>query len=217
MLYHTMFKVNANAKTQLDKLEVRESQAHCVYVQREPDENPWYHDILSYIRDQQYPELANDNDKRTLRRLAMGFFLDGDILYKKSKDQILLRRVDADEAKKIVHEIHEGVCGTHTSGHVMARQIMKAGYYWMTLENDCNSYVRKCHKCRIYADKIHIPPTSLNVMVSSLPFSMWGMDVIEPIIPKASNGHRFIFVVIDYFTKWVEAASYASVTKLVVA
>ena len=46
---------------------------------------------------------------------------------------------------------------------------------------------------------------------------MWGMDVIGPITPKASNGHRFIFVVIDYFTKWVEAASYASVTKSVVA
>ena len=46
---------------------------------------------------------------------------------------------------------------------------------------------------------------------------MWGMDVIGPITLKASNDHRFIFVVIDYFTKWVEAASYASVTKSVVA
>ena len=35
--------------------------------------------------------------------------------------------------------------------------------------------------------------------------------------PKASNGHCFIFVVIDYFTKWVEATSYASVTKAVMA
>ena len=59
----------------------------------------------------------------------MGFFLDGDILYKKSKDQILLRSVDADEAKKIVHKIHGGVCGTHASGHVMARQIMRVEYY----------------------------------------------------------------------------------------
>ena len=41
--------------------------------------------------------------------------------------------------------------------------------------------------------------------------------MIRPITPKASNGHRFIFVVIDYFTKWVEAASYASVTNSVVA
>ena len=46
---------------------------------------------------------------------------------------------------------------------------------------------------------------------------MWGMDVIGPIIPKVSNNHRFIFVVIDYFTKWVEAVSYGSVTKSVVA
>ena len=59
----TMFKVNANAETQLVKLEVRELQAHCACVQGEPDGNLWYHDILRYIRDQQYPELANDNDK----------------------------------------------------------------------------------------------------------------------------------------------------------
>ena len=36
----TMFKVNANAKTQLVKLEVRESQVHCACVQGEPDGNP---------------------------------------------------------------------------------------------------------------------------------------------------------------------------------
>ena len=49
----TMFKVNANAETQLVKLEVRESQAHCAYVQEKPDGNSWYHDILRYIKDQQ--------------------------------------------------------------------------------------------------------------------------------------------------------------------
>ena len=117
----TMFKVNTNAKTQLVKLEVRESQAHCTCIQEEPDGNPWYHDILRYIRDQQYPKSTTDNNKRTLRRLAMRFFLDGDVLYKKGKDQILLKCVDTNEAKKIVHEIHEGVCGTHASGHIMVR------------------------------------------------------------------------------------------------
>ena len=60
----TIFKVNANAETQLVKLEVRESQAHCVCIQEELDENPWYHDILRYVRDCQYSKLANG--KRTL-------------------------------------------------------------------------------------------------------------------------------------------------------
>ncbi|XP_055822103.1 uncharacterized protein LOC129890608 [Solanum dulcamara] len=44
----------------------------------------------------------------------------------------------------------------------------------------------------------------------------WGMDIIGPIEPSASNGHRFILVAIDYFTKWVEAVSYKSITKKVI-
>ena len=36
-------------------------------------------------------------------------------------------------------------------------------------------------------------------------------------ILKASNDHEYILVAIDYFTKWVEAASYKSVTQAVVA
>lgn len=56
-------------------------------------------------------------------------------------------------------------------------------------------------------DKIFVPPW---------PFSIWGIDMIRMIEPKASNDHRFILVSIDYFTKWVEAASYANVTQQVV-
>jgi len=40
---------------------------------------------------------------------------------------------------------------------------------------------------------------------------MWGKDVIGAIEPKVVNEHHFILVAIDYFTKWVKAASYASV------
>jgi len=55
------------------------------------------------------------------------------------------------------------------------------------------------------------------VLSTPWPFSMWGIDVIGAIEPKASNGHRFILVAIDYFTKWVEVVSYANVTRKVVA
>ncbi|KAG8503896.1 hypothetical protein CXB51_001830 [Gossypium anomalum] len=168
---------------------------------------------ISEKRNREYPERATENDKRTLRRSVCEYVLDGDIFYKRRKDRVLLRCVDAVEARKILEEVHEGVCGTHANGFTMARQIMRFGYYWSTMEGDCINYAKKCHKCQIYRDKIHVPPSPLHVMTSPWPFSMWGMDVIRPISPKASNGHRFIFVVIDYFAKWVEAASYASVTK----
>ena len=78
------------------------------------------------------------------------------------------------------------------------------------------AYVRKCHKCQIYGVRINAPPKHLFNMTSPWPFDMWGLDVIGPINPKASNGHRFILVAIDYFTKWVEVNSYAHVTQKVV-
>ncbi|XP_055824354.1 uncharacterized protein LOC129892839 [Solanum dulcamara] len=43
------------------------------------------------------------------------------------------------------------------------------------------------------------------------------MDVIGLIEPPISNGHRFILLAIDYFTKWVESSIYKVVTKKVVA
>ncbi len=162
-----------------------------------------------------YSEIA-DNDKRTLRRLAAGFFVSGSLLYKRNHDMTLLRCVDAKEANHMIEEVHEGSFGTHANGHAMARKILRAGYYWLTMESDCCVHVRKCHKCQAFADNVNAQPHPLNVMSAPWPFSMWGIDVIGAIEPKASNGHRFILVAIDYFTKWVEAASYSNVTRNVV-
>ncbi|KAG8474311.1 hypothetical protein CXB51_033807 [Gossypium anomalum] len=214
----SMIKANKEEEVRPIQMSVYEAPASCCNLEEEEkDDNPWYQDILRYVRDRKYPEQATENEKRTLRRLAYDYVLDGDVLYKRRKDQVLLRCVDVVEANLILEEVHEGVCGTHANGFTMARQIMRFGYYWATMEGDCINYAKKCHKCQIYADKIHVPLSPLHIMTSPWPFSVWGMDVIGPISPKASNGYRFIFVVIDYFTKWVEAASYANVTKLAVS
>jgi len=71
---------------------------------------------------------------------------------------MLLRCVDAKEAKAFMEEVHEGICGTHANGHMLEIKIHRAGNFWLTLETDCIEYVRKCHKCQISADKINAPP-----------------------------------------------------------
>ncbi|RDY07399.1 Pro-Pol polyprotein, partial [Mucuna pruriens] len=81
------------------------------------------------------------------------------------------------------------------------------------MESDCCQHVWKCVKCQTYANYLNVTPSALHNLNAPWPFSMWGIDVIGPIEPKASNGHRFILVAIDYFTKWVEVASYSAVTR----
>nr|CAN74143.1 hypothetical protein VITISV_009412 [Vitis vinifera] len=47
--------------------------------------------------------------------------------------------------------------------------------------------------------------------------ALWGINIIGKISLKSSNSHEFILVAIDYFTKWLEATSYARLTSAGVA
>ena len=76
------------------------------------------------------------------------------------------------------------------------------------METDNVDFVKSYHDCQTHANLNHEPPSELYNMTSPWPFSVWGINVIRRIAPKALNGHEYILVAIDYFTKWVEAASY---------
>ena len=69
----------------------------------------------------------------------------------------------------------------------------------------------------MHGDLIHVSPSELHALTFPWPFSVWGIDIIGKISPKPSSGHEYILVAIDYFTKWVEAASYAKLTVAMVA
>ncbi|XP_012461624.1 uncharacterized protein LOC105781653 [Gossypium raimondii] len=118
----SMIKVNRQEDMKPIQMSIYEGPAHCYNIEEgERDDSPWYQDILRYVKNREYLGQATDNDKRTLRRLAIDYVIDGEILYKRGKDQLLLRCVDAVESKKILEEVHEGICGTHASGFTLAR------------------------------------------------------------------------------------------------
>ncbi|KAJ6853189.1 uncharacterized protein M6B38_251610 [Iris pallida] len=85
------------------------------------------------------------------------------------------------------------------------------GYYWPIMVADVIDNVRKCKACQIHADFIHQPSEFLHPTVASWPFEAWGMDIIGPITPPSSRGHRFILAITDYFSKWAEAIPLAEV------
>jgi hypothetical protein len=93
----------------------------------------------------------------------MDYYLDAKVLYKRSSNETLLRCLDVIEAKKkkALQKVHEGICATHASRHMMARQIQRSRYLWMNMERDCIEYVKESHKCQVYSDKINAPPTPL--------------------------------------------------------
>ena len=119
-------------------------------------------------------------------------------------------------------DIHEGTCGPHMSGHMLARKIIRIGYYWTTMEADCIRYVKKCHKCvgkffvPIAMGIGHLPDDPLDVFVSCLycPVhlrSVYGrveMIDLELITEFLCQGTVKVFAIIGYQCVWHTVAAY---------
>ncbi|XP_070010926.1 uncharacterized protein [Nicotiana sylvestris] len=196
-------------------VRIQNQPAYYAHVEEDTNGKPWFHDIKEYLTRGKYPKQTNHTQKHTLRRLSNNFFQSKETLYRRTPDLGLLRCVEAKEASILLEEIPAGTYGPHMNGFVLAKKKLRDGYFWMTMEMNYIRYVQKCHQCQVHSDVIRVPPNELSATSAPWPFAVWGINVIGLIKPTASNGHRFILVSIDYFTKCVEAASNKVVTKKV--
>ena len=193
-------------------IKTRSAPTYCCLIGNIEDqvELPWYHDIHQFLAYDAYLESATTKDKRALRQLATKCVICGNALYRRSSDGMFLLCIDQDTTYRVMSEVHAGVCGPHMGSHMLARKIMRADYFWLTTETYCCQFIQRCTECQMHGDLIHVPPFELHALTSPWSFSAWGVDVIRKVSPKSSSGHEYILIAIDYFTKWVEATSYAS-------
>ena len=78
------------------------------------------------------------------------------------------------------------------------------GYFWPTVFKDCVEAVKRFHPCQLYTRKMQSHIALLFPIFSLGPFMKWGIDYMT-CNPALAGGHKYIIVVVDYFTKWVEA------------
>ena len=138
------------------------------------------------------------------------FTLIGDYLYKRSFGGSYLRCLDHLEAQYVLVELHEGVCDNHSRGRSLAHHAYSQGYYWPTMKQDAEAYVKRCDKCQRYAPIPHMSFETLNPITSPWPFTQWGMDIVGP-LPTTTVQKKFLLIATNYFSKWVEAEAYASI------
>ena len=123
-----------------------------------------------------------------LRKLAVRYFLQNEILFKKGYIGDPLRCLGPREARKVVREVHSSDCGSHPRKRRLYRQLLQLGYYWPTMKKDSEELVKMCYACQVLEDAIHTHPNVLQDMTTLWPFHTWELDLIGPINPP-SNGH----------------------------
>ncbi|XP_075086086.1 uncharacterized protein LOC142168825 [Nicotiana tabacum] len=82
------------------EIQIRERHGYFNAIEIEPNVHPWYHDIKRFLKTKEYPEQASGDQKRTIRRLSSSFFLNREVLYKRTQNLNLLSSIDDKKLKR---------------------------------------------------------------------------------------------------------------------
>nr|GEV95832.1 reverse transcriptase domain-containing protein [Tanacetum cinerariifolium] len=108
-----------------------------------------------------------------------------------------------DESIDILKACYYGPTGGHHGPNYTAKKVFASGFYWPTIYRDAQDLVKTCDVCQ-HQEKIlqrdEMPQNSIQVCEL---FDVWGIDFMGPF--PSSQGNKYILVVVDYLSKWVEA------------
>src|SRR6266487_3882841 len=139
-------------------------------------------------------------DKR-LQKRSDKFEIKNGKLYKKKKDEKILRILREDEIESILYMVHNHETGGHFGVEAIYNKIAER-YYWKGMYNDTKEYVKYCDKCQKREQKRE--KSYLNPIRVGEPFERIGINFVRP-LERTRKRNKYILVVTDYLTKWPEA------------
>nr|KYP76999.1 Gypsy retrotransposon integrase-like protein 1 [Cajanus cajan] len=169
----------------------------------------WRDKIKAFINDSALP--ADPTEAKRIRTQASRYVIIAGLLYRRDFSTPLLKCLAPTEAEYVIREVHEGICGTHSGARTTVAKILRAGYYWPTMNTDCDTFVKKCQPCQKHSNLIHQPAEQLHCIPPAWSFATWGADILGP-FPTAKGQCKFLIVAVDLFTKWIEAKPLACIS-----
>ena len=89
----------------------------------EEEEVSWYYDVIKFMELGAYLNGADKRERHSIRMMATQYILYGGQLYRGSYDGVHLRCLKREEAERVMEEVHQGICGPHINGRMLAKKI----------------------------------------------------------------------------------------------
>nr|GEZ98608.1 retrovirus-related Pol polyprotein [Tanacetum cinerariifolium] len=107
------------------------------------------------------------------------------------------------EAIDILNACHSGPTGGHYGANYTSKKVFNSGFYWPSIYKDAFELVKRCDSCQRQgkiSQKDKMPQNFIQICEI---FDVWGIDFMGPF--PSSKGNKYILVVVDYLSIWVEA------------
>src|SRR5207244_85230 len=105
--------------------------------------NPkWTTPYLNYLLRDELPEDRAEAE-RIARRSQRYIVVGGEELYHRGASGILMRCISEEEGRKLLKEIHSGICGNHAASRTLVGKAYRQGFFWLTTITDADELIRK--------------------------------------------------------------------------
>ncbi|CAL8175004.1 unnamed protein product [Prunus armeniaca] len=143
------------------------------------DHSPtWMDPMIQFLQNQTLP--ADPAEARYVRYSSTRYLIINGALHKRGFSLPYLRCLTPEEGNYVLREIHEGICGNHSSARSLAHKAIRQGYFWPSFHTDAQAFTQKCDKCQRFANIPQLPAEPLTATVRPRPFAQWGLDLIGP-------------------------------------
>jgi len=118
--------------------------------------------------------------------------------------------------KHVMHFAHRTLTGGHCRAQ-RTRARIKLHFTWPSIRKDVLHFVRQCKDCSLRMGlrrSDHVPITP--IIRPTLPFTMAHADIIGPLDPPSSMGHKYCLTVVDACTRWCWCFPLRTVTSQVI-
>lgn len=104
---------------------------------------------------------------------------------------------------EVLRELHNGTSGGHL-GVAKTLGKLRERFYWVNCKDDVKNWCRKCDTCAASNGPQRRQRAPMKLYNVGSPFERIAIDVAGP-FPETEAGNKYIVVVMDYFSKWVDA------------
>jgi len=103
----------------------------------------------------------------------------------------------------VLQTCHDDISGAHLGVNKTWHKVSNK-FYWPTMERDIEEWIESCPICAARKN-----PQSLHVPLGAIthpekPFDTIGIDFLGP-LTETDEGNKYVLVITDYATRWVEA------------
>ena len=104
---------------------------------------------------------------------------------------------------EVLTELHAGPLAAHLGTTKTLKNVQRR-YYWVGMKADVRAFIRKCSACARRKSPGKKRKAPLQQRLSGSPMERIALDILGP-FPESDEGNKYVLVIADYYTKFVEA------------